>query len=97
MFRNSDIYTVTEFSRKPMEHIKRLSESRRPGVLGVDGKATVVVQDAETCEKTAALAESLPKAFKTSGKPWRRVDHFGNLPTGSSPGTALSVEEEILH
>ena len=57
MFQSSDIYTVTEFSRKPAEHIKRLTESKRPEVLTVNGKAAVVVQDAETYEKMSALAK----------------------------------------
>ena len=57
MFQSSDIHTVTEFSRKPAEHIKRLSESKRPEILTVNGKAAVVVQDAETYEKMAVLAD----------------------------------------
>ena len=57
MFRSSDIHTVTEFSRKPAEHIKRLAASKRPEILTVNGKAAVVVQDAETYEKMAALAD----------------------------------------
>lgn len=57
MFKSADIHTVTDFSRKPAEHIKRLSESKRPELLTVNGKAAVVVQDAETYEKMAALAD----------------------------------------
>jgi prevent-host-death family protein len=57
MFHSSDIYTVTDFSRKPAEHIKRLNESKRPEILTVNGKAAVVVQDAESYEKMAALAD----------------------------------------
>ncbi|WP_049631284.1 type II toxin-antitoxin system Phd/YefM family antitoxin [Cellvibrio sp. pealriver] len=57
MFHSSDIYTVTDFSRKPAEHIKRLNESKRPEILTVNGKAAVVIQDAESYEKMAALAE----------------------------------------
>lgn len=30
MFSSADIHTVTDFSRKPAEHIKRLMESKRP-------------------------------------------------------------------
>lgn len=57
MFHSSDIYTVTDFSRKPAEHIKRLSESKRPEILTVNGKAAVVIQDAESYEKMASLAD----------------------------------------
>ena len=57
MFKSSGIHTVTDFSRKPAEHIKRLMDSKRPDILTVNGKAAVVVQDAEACEYMAELAE----------------------------------------
>lgn len=57
MFHSSDIHTVTDFSRKPAEHIKRLKKSKRPEILTVNGKASVVVQDAETYERMAQLAD----------------------------------------
>lgn len=57
MFNSSDIHTVTEFSRKPAEHIKRLRENKRPEILTVNGKAAVVIQDAESYERMAALAD----------------------------------------
>ena len=75
MFQSSDIHTVTEFIRKPAEHIKRLAESKRPEVLTVNGKAAVIVQDAETYEKIAALAEyaesiqSIRQAMLEGGRP----------------------------
>ena len=75
MFLSSDIHTVTDFSRKPAEHIKRLSESKRPELLTVNGKAAVVVQDAETYEKMATLAEyaesvqSIRQAMTEQGRP----------------------------
>jgi prevent-host-death family protein len=75
MFSSSDIHTVTDFSRKPAEHIKRLSESKRPEILTVNGKAAVVIQDAESYEKMAALAEyadsiiTIRKALCEEGRP----------------------------
>lgn len=75
MFSSSDIHTVTEFSRKPAEHIKRLMESKRPEILTVNGKAAVVVQDAETYERMASLAEyaesiqSIRQALSEEGRP----------------------------
>ena len=75
MFQSSDIHTVTEFSRKPGEHVKRLNESKRPELLTVNGKAAVVVQDAATYEKMAALAEyaesvqSIRQAMAEQGRP----------------------------
>lgn len=79
MFQSSDIHTVTDFSRKPAEHIKRLNESKRPELLTVNGKAAVVVQDAETYEKMATLAEyaesvqSIRQAMMEQGRP---LDEF---------------------
>ena len=75
MFLSSDIHTVTEFSRKPAEHIKRLTESKRPEILTVNGKAAVVVQDAETYEKMATLADyadslqNIRQALSEQGRP----------------------------
>ncbi len=75
MFQSSDIHTVTEFSRKPAEHIKRLTESKRPEILTVNGKAAVVIQDAETYEKMAALAnyaesiQNIRQAMSEQGRP----------------------------
>ena len=75
MFQSSDIHTVTEFSRKPAEHIKRLNESKRPELLTVNGKAAVVVQDAATYEKMAVLAEyaesvqNIRQAMSEQGRP----------------------------
>ncbi|PCK08063.1 MAG: prevent-host-death family protein [Alteromonadaceae bacterium] len=75
MFNSSDIHTVTDFSRKPAEHIKRLMDSKRPEILTVNGKAAVVVQDAETYERMAAMAEyaesiqSIRQALSEEGRP----------------------------
>jgi len=75
VFNSSDIHTVTDFSRKPAEHIKRLMDSKRPEILTVNGKAAVVVQDAETYERMAAMAEyaesiqSIRQALSEEGRP----------------------------
>lgn len=75
MFNSSDIHTVTDFSRKPAEHIKRLNKSKRPEILTVNGKAAVVVQDAETYEKMAELADyadsiiNIRQALSEEGRP----------------------------
>ena len=75
MFQSSDIHTVTEFSRKPAEHIKRLNRSKRPEILTVNGKAAVVVQDAATYEKMAELADyaesiqNIRMALSEQGRP----------------------------
>jgi len=75
MFQSSDIYTMTEFSRKPAEHIKRLSKSKRPEILTVNGKAAVVIQDAKTYERMAELADyaesiqNIRQALSEQGRP----------------------------
>ena len=77
MFSSSDIHTVTDFSRKPAEHIKRLMDTKRPEILTVNGKVTVVVQDAETYEKMAELADyadsiiTIRRALSEEGRPLR--------------------------
>lgn len=75
MFHSSDIHTVTDFSRKPAEHIKRLNASKCPELLTVNGKAAVVIQDAESYERMAALAEyaesiqSIRRSLSEEGRP----------------------------
>ncbi|MET0010310.1 MAG: type II toxin-antitoxin system Phd/YefM family antitoxin [Candidatus Thiodiazotropha sp. 6PLUC9] len=75
MFNSTDIHTVTDFSRKPAEHIKRLAKTKRPEILTVNGKAAVVVQDAKTYEKMAELADyaesiiNIRQALSEEGRP----------------------------
>lgn len=79
MFASTDIHTVTDFSRKPAEHIKRLKTSKKPEILTVNGKAAVVVQDAETYERMAQLADyaesiiNIRQAMTEGGRP---LDQF---------------------
>jgi prevent-host-death family protein len=70
---------VTEFSRKPAEHIKRLADSKRPEILTVNGKAAVVIQDAESYERMAELAEyaeSIQTIRKALSEESRTLDDF---------------------
>jgi prevent-host-death family protein len=70
---------VTEFSRKPAEHIKRLADSKRPEILTVNGKAAVVIQDAESYERMAELAEyaeSIQTIRKALSEESRSLDDF---------------------
>jgi len=79
MFKSTDIHTVTEFSRKPAEHIKRLADSKRPEILTVNGKAAVVIQDAESYERMAELAEyaeSIQTIRKALSEESRSLDDF---------------------
>ena len=79
MFRSSSIHTVTEFCRKLAEHIGRLNEHKLPQLLTVNGKAAVVVQDAETYERVAKLAqyaESLQSIRRALSEQGRALGEF---------------------
>ncbi len=64
MFRVQAIRPVSEFSRKPAEHIKRLKETKAPEILTVNGKAEIVIQDAEGYQEMVDLLESLEAIAK---------------------------------
>ena len=59
MFTIDSIRPVSDFSRKPAEHIKRLKKTGQPEVLTVNGKAEIVIQDAKSYEEMASLLHSL--------------------------------------
>ncbi len=61
MFRMNAINPVSDFSRKPAEHIKRLKETGKPEILTVNGKAELVIQDARAYEEMIDLLETLEK------------------------------------
>jgi len=75
MFNVGDIYTLSDFNRKSSEHIKRLTNSRRPEILTVNGKAAVVIQDAAAYEEMAKQADmmnsikNIKKALVQEGRP----------------------------
>ena len=79
MFSSSSIYTITEFSRKPAEHLKRLSESKHPEMLTHNGKPAVVIQDAASYERMAELAayaDSILNIRQALSEPGRPLDKF---------------------
>ena len=59
MFTIDSIRPVSEFSRKPAEHIKRLKKTGQPEILTVNGKAELVIQDAKSYEEMVSLLHSL--------------------------------------
>lgn len=65
MFTMDSIRPVSDFSRKPAEHIKRLKETGLPEVLTVNGKAEIVIQDAKSYEDMAGLLHSLKQIAKS--------------------------------
>lgn len=64
MFTMDSIRPVSDFSRKPAEHIKRLKKTGRPEVLTVNGKAEIVIQDAKSYEEMTGLLHSLKQISK---------------------------------
>ena len=46
-----DIHPLTDFKRKTSEFMSQMKKTRRPVVLTVNGKAELVVQDAESYQQ----------------------------------------------
>lgn len=51
-----DIQSMTTFRRNPALFMKQLRKTQRPVVLTIKGKATAVVQDAESYQRLLDLA-----------------------------------------
>jgi len=66
------IHSLTDFLRNHRDHVARLRETRTPEVLTINGKAALVLQDAESyqemldrlreLEDLAAIREGLAQA-----------------------------------
>jgi len=54
----SDIHPLTGFLRDHKVHLERLRATGRPEVLTLNGRARVVVQDAEAYQKLMDIAEA---------------------------------------
>lgn len=59
MIQPSDIHPVTSFIRDHRTHIQRLAETGRPEVLTLNGKASVVIQDANAYQKLLEKLDEL--------------------------------------
>ena len=69
MIRPTDIHTLDSFRRRTRQHVERLQSTGRPEVLTLNGKPSIVIQDAGAYESQAeklevleALAESVRQA-----------------------------------
>lgn len=51
MIQPKNIHSLTDFQRNAKEHIEKLRETGEPHVLTVNGKAEVIVQNAEAYQK----------------------------------------------
>src|SRR2546423_13132791 len=61
---SKDILSLTEFKRKTSECVEQMRESGRPMVLTVNGKAQLVVQDAESYQR---LLDAIDRAAAVEG------------------------------
>jgi hypothetical protein len=83
MFDTREIHPLTDFLRNHKAHVARLKESRTPEVLTVNGRAELVVQDAESyrllleqlhrMEMLAAIREGIASAERGELKPAEQV------------------------
>lgn len=77
------IHSLTDFLRNHKAHVTRLKETKTPEVLTVNGKAEVVIQDAESyqelldrlhhLETIAAIREGIVSAQRGELKPAEQV------------------------
>jgi PHD/YefM family antitoxin component YafN of YafNO toxin-antitoxin module len=83
MLHTREIHSLTDFLRNHKAHVTRLKETHAPEVLTVNGKAEVVVQDAESyqlmldrlhhMETIAAIQEGMASAERGELKPAAQV------------------------
>ena len=77
------VHPMTDFLRNHKSHVARLKATRKPEILTVNGKAEVVIQDAESYQEMidrlehadliAAIQEGLAAADRGEMKPARQV------------------------
>jgi len=68
-----DIHSLTDFKRNTTEFVQRLKRTKHPLVLTVNGKAELVVQDAESYQKLLDAAELL-ETLKGIKLGWEQMD-----------------------
>ncbi|MGK7932928.1 MAG: type II toxin-antitoxin system Phd/YefM family antitoxin [Microcystaceae cyanobacterium] len=82
-----DIHSLTEFKRSTAEFLKHIKQTKEPLILTVNGKAELVVQDAESYQKLLEAVElletlkgirlGLEQMEQNQGKPAQ--DYFNEL------------------
>jgi prevent-host-death family protein len=60
----NDIHSLSDFQRNAKDHIERLKKTGKPQVLTVNGKAEVIVQDAQSYQ---ALIETIERLETLAG------------------------------
>jgi PHD/YefM family antitoxin component YafN of YafNO toxin-antitoxin module len=96
MIKLEDIHSLTDFQRDAKSHIKQLKKTGRPVVLTVNGKATLVVQDAsayqsmldavDRAEAIAGIQRGLESMERGEGEPaaqaFARIRKKHGIPAG---------------
>jgi len=59
MIRATDIHSLTEFTRNARLYIRRITDTKSPVAITVNGEAHVVVQDAKTYQTMVDALEHL--------------------------------------
>lgn len=83
MISVKDIQSLTDFKRNTAEYVKKIKKSKKPLVLTVNGKAEVVVQDAEAyqamierverAEAVEAIRKGVESFERGEGRPARQA------------------------
>ncbi|MBV9387243.1 MAG: type II toxin-antitoxin system Phd/YefM family antitoxin [Chroococcidiopsidaceae cyanobacterium CP_BM_ER_R8_30] len=83
MINLKDIRSLTDFQRNAKQYLQHIRENRNPMVLTVNGKAEVVVQDAEAyqelldrlerAESIAAIRQGIAEFERGEGRPARQA------------------------
>ncbi len=83
MLDTQEIRPLTDFLRNHKAHVARLKETKTPEILTVNGKAEVIVQDAQSyqelldrlhhMETIAAIREGIASAERGELKPAEQV------------------------
>ncbi|WP_341525932.1 type II toxin-antitoxin system Phd/YefM family antitoxin [Nostoc sp. UHCC 0302] len=63
---NRDIHSLSSFKRNTLEFLQQMKQTGKPVVLTVNGKAELVVQDAESYQKLLDALERL-EAMSSTG------------------------------
>ena len=87
MIDTRQIHSMSDFVRNPKAHIARMKETGTPEVLTVNGRAEVVMLDAESFERLMAHVRNMETIARTRAK-------FARI-RASSPSEEPLVEEEI--
>ena len=84
MFNIEDIHSLSDFQRNTKDFVKHLQESHKPAVLTVNGKATLVVQEASAYQALIHDFETDQSAMLLRQRIERFVEDGVELDAGES-------------